>query len=194
MSTYNKEASVLLVCIVAVDGRSGNLSFILSCTIVVARSFCIIASGKININLRITRQLCYVRCKLKIRLSLSFKWISKDGKLLLSARILRTFAYGFLSIVISIYLKLLGFDEFLIGLVLTFTLVNSIIFTLVASFYADRIGRKKMLIIYAVLMSISGAIFFVTTNYVALIIAALIGTINVTGTETGAFLSVEQEI
>ena len=51
-----------------------------------------------------------------------------------------------------------------------------------------------MLVIYAVLMSISGIIFFVTTNYVALIIAALIGTINVTGTETGAFLSIEQAI
>ena len=122
----------------------------------------------------------------------SFQWISKDGKLLLTARILRTFAYGFLSIIISIYLKLIGFDGFLIGLILTSTLINSIIFTLVASFYADRIGRRKMLIIYALLMAISGVIFFVTSNYIALIVAGLIGTINVTGTETGAFLSIEQ--
>ena len=122
----------------------------------------------------------------------SFQWISKDGKLLLTARILRTFAYGFLSIIISIYLKLIGFDGFLIGLILTSTLINSVIFTLVASFYADRIGRRKMLIIYALLMAISGVIFFVTSNYIALIVAGLIGTINVTGTETGAFLSIEQ--
>ena len=124
----------------------------------------------------------------------SFQWISKDGKLLLTARILRTFAYGFLSIIISIYLKLIGFDGFLIGLILTSTLINSIIFTLVASFYADRIGRRKMLIIYALLMAISGVIFFVTSNYIALIVAGLIGTINVTGTETGAFLSIEQAV
>jgi MFS family permease len=122
----------------------------------------------------------------------SFQWISKDGKLLLTARILRTFAYGFLSIIISIYLKLIGFDGFLIGLILTSTLINSVIFTLVASFYADRIGRRKMLVIYALLMAISGVIFFVTSNYIALIVAGLIGTINVTGTETGAFLSIEQ--
>lgn len=120
------------------------------------------------------------------------RWISKDGKLLLTARILRTFGYGFLSIIISIYLKLIGFDGFLIGLILTSTLVNSVIFTLVASFYADRIGRRKMLVIYAILMAISGVIFFVTSNYIALIVAGLIGTINVTGTETGAFLSIEQ--
>ncbi|MGC2570861.1 MAG: MFS transporter [Candidatus Nitrosopolaris sp.] len=122
----------------------------------------------------------------------SFQWISKDGKLLLVARILRTFAYGFLSIILSIYLKLIGFDGFLIGLILTCTLINSVIFTVVTSFYADRIGRKKMLIIYAILMATSGIIFFVTSNYIALIAACLIGTINVTGTETGAFLSIEQ--
>ncbi len=121
-------------------------------------------------------------------------WVSRDGKLLLTARIIRTFSYGFLSIVLAIYLKLLGFNELLIGIVLTATLVNSVIFNLFASFYADRIGRKKILIIYAILMAISGGIFLITNNYVALIVSAIIGTINVTGTEVGAFLSIEQAI
>ncbi len=123
-----------------------------------------------------------------------FDWLSREGKLLLTVRIVRTFAYGFLSIILAIYLKLIGFDEILIGIVLSATLVNSVIFTLVASFYADKIGRRKILIIYALLMSVSGAIFLVTNNYIALIAAALIGTINVTGSETGAFLSIEQAI
>jgi MFS family permease len=35
------------------------------------------------------------------------------------------------------------------GLIPSLTLVNSIIFTLIASFYADRLGRRKMLIIYS---------------------------------------------
>ena len=43
-----------------------------------------------------------------------FRWLSKDGKLLLVARILRTFAYGFLSVILAIYLKLIGFDDILI--------------------------------------------------------------------------------
>src|SRR5689334_5599680 len=121
-------------------------------------------------------------------------WVSRDGKLLLTARIVRTFSYGFLSIILAIYLKLMGFNEIFIGIVLTATLVNSVIFNVFASFYADKIGRKKILIIYGILMTISGAIFLVTNNYVALIISALIGTINVTGTEVGAFLSIEQAI
>jgi MFS family permease len=127
-------------------------------------------------------------------MDLLFNWLSRDGKLLLAAKIVRTFAYGFLSVILAIYLKLIGFDDLLIGLVLTVTLVNSVIFTLIASFYADRIGRRRTLVIYAALMSISGAIFVTTENHVMLIIAAFIGTINVTGSETGAFLTIEQSI
>ncbi|MDQ3806912.1 MAG: MFS transporter [Thermoproteota archaeon] len=121
-------------------------------------------------------------------------WLTNDGRLIIAARIVRAFAYGFLSIVLAIYLKLIGLNDVVIGLILTATLINSVLFTLLASFYADRIGRRKMLIVYAVLMSLSGAIFVATDNYVVLIIAALIGTINVTGSETGAFLSIEQAL
>ncbi|HKX21302.1 MAG TPA: MFS transporter [Nitrososphaeraceae archaeon] len=125
-------------------------------------------------------------------MNLSLNWISKDGKLLLTARIMRTFGYGFLSVIIAIYLRLLGFDNIQIGLLLGTALVNSVIFTLFASFYADRIGRRRLLIIYASLMSISGLVFTITDNYFLLIFAAFIGTINVTGSETGAFLTIEQ--
>ena len=121
-------------------------------------------------------------------------WLSTDGKLILLARTIRTFAYGFLSIVLAVYLKLSGFDDTLIGLILTSTLINGVIFTLLATIYADRIGRKKILIVYAGLMSVSGLIFFVSNTYILLIISALVGTINVTGSETGSFLSLEQAI
>jgi MFS family permease len=121
-------------------------------------------------------------------------WLTTDGKLILAARIVRAFAYGFLSVILAIYLKLLGFSDTSIGIVLAATLANSVIFTIIASFYADRIGRRKTLIMYGVLMSIAGAIFLITANYYALIAAAIIGTINVTGSETGAFLSIEQAL
>ena len=125
---------------------------------------------------------------------MSLQWISRDGKLLLGARIVRTFSYGFLSVILAIYLKLVGFDDILVGIVLTATLVNSVFFNLLSSAYADKIGRRNILVIYAALMIVSSVIFFVTSNYIALVIAALVGTINVTGSEVGAFLSLEQAI
>jgi len=45
-------------------------------------------------------------------------WLSDDGKLILAARVVRTFAYGFLSIILAIYRKLAGFNDVLIGVML----------------------------------------------------------------------------
>src|ERR671910_201326 len=55
-------------------------------------------------------------------------------------------------------------------------------------------SRDGKLLLYASMMSISGAIFFVTENPLTLITASLIGTLNITGSETSAFLSIEQAI
>jgi MFS family permease len=121
-------------------------------------------------------------------------WLSDDGRLILAARIIRTFGYGFLSVILSIYLALIGFNGVQVGLILSTSLINSILFNVIASYYADKLGRRNLLIIYSFLMFSSGIIFFVMDNYVALIVAAFVGTINVTGSETSAFLSIEQAI
>ncbi|HJU13073.1 MAG TPA: MFS transporter [Candidatus Nitrosotalea sp.] len=125
---------------------------------------------------------------------MSLDWLSRDGKLILSARVVRAFSYGFLSVVLAIYLNMLGYAEILIGLVLTATLVNAVIFNLISSMYADRLGRRRFLILYAAMMIVSAGIFYSTNNFFALVFAALIGTVNVTGSEVGAFLSLEQAI
>jgi MFS family permease len=121
-------------------------------------------------------------------------WLSDDGRLILVARIIRTFGYGFLSVILSIYLTLIGFNGVQVGLILSTSLINGILFNVIASYYADKLGRRNLLIIYSLLMFASGIIFFVTDNYIALIFAAFVGTINVTGSETSAFLSIEQAI
>ena len=121
-------------------------------------------------------------------------WLSDDGRLILAARIIRTFGYGFLSVILSIYLALIGFNGVQVGLILSTSLINSVLFNVIASYYADKLGRRNLLIIYSFLMFSSGIIFFVSDNYVALIVAAFVGTINITGSETSAFLSIEQAI
>lgn len=121
-------------------------------------------------------------------------WLNNDGKLLFASRAIRSFGYGFLSVTLAIYLKLIGFDEAGIGIILMATLANGVLFTLFSSFFADRFGRRKTLMIFGALMSFSGLVFFLTEDYLALIIASLIGAINVTGTEAGPFLSIEQGI
>jgi MFS family permease len=120
------------------------------------------------------------------------QWMSKDGRVLLLSRAIRGVGYGFLSVVLAIYLRLLGYDEVSIGILFTATLVSSVAFTILAGILERRVGRRRMLVLFAALMSAAGSIFVASTNYVALLLAALVGTINVTGGEVGPFLTVEQ--
>jgi predicted MFS family arabinose efflux permease len=121
-------------------------------------------------------------------------WLTRDGKLLLTTRGVRSFGYGFLSVILAIYLNLLGFDDIMIGVVLSATLLGGASFTVFCSLYADRIGRRKMLIFLALLMAVSGVVFFLTENRILLLVASIIGTLSPTGGEVGSFLPMEQAI
>jgi MFS family permease len=121
-------------------------------------------------------------------------WMTRDGKLLLTTRGVRSFGYGFLSIMLAVYLHLIGFSNVLVGAVLSATLLGSAVFTIFASVYADRIGRRRLLLILTFLMATSGIIFAATENRVALFMAAIIGTLSPTGAEIGSFLPMEQAI
>jgi len=115
-----------------------------------------------------------------------------DVRLLFATRIARLFAYGFLSIVLLLYLAELGLDENRIGLLLTLTLIGDTIISLAITTTADRIGRKGMLIFGAVLVVFAGALFASTSNFLLLLIAATVGVISPSGNEVGPFLSIEQ--
>ena len=75
----------------------------------------------------------------------------RDVSLLFSTRIIRLFCYGFLSVVLALYLAETGFNETQIGLLFTLTLVGDAIITLWLTTSADRFGRKKTLVIGAIL-------------------------------------------
>lgn len=122
------------------------------------------------------------------------RYLTRDGWLLLSTRGVRSFGYGFLSVILAIYLDLLGFDKLMIGAVLSATLLGSAAFTTFVSVYADRLGRRRMLVALAILMGVSGIIFALTTDTVAIFVAAIIGTLSPTGAEVGSFLPMEQAI
>src|SRR5438034_10544086 len=115
-----------------------------------------------------------------------------DGWLLFLTRFVRLFAYGSLSVVLVFYLIGLGLSEAQTGLLLTLTLVGDTVVSLYLTTRADRIGRRRMLIVGAVLMAAAGLAFAFTRNFLLLIIAGTIGVISPSGNEVGPFLSIEQ--
>ncbi len=129
---------------------------------------------------------------LRLTVPESLRTLTRDGWLLFAARMTRLFAYGFLSVVLVLYLVQVGLSEGQIGLLLTLTLVGDTLISLWITTHADRIGRKRMLIVGAGLMLFAGILFALTRNYVLLVIAATIGVISPSGNEVGPFLSIEQ--
>lgn len=116
----------------------------------------------------------------------------RDIILLFSARSVRLFAYGALSVVLALYLHEVGLTGAQIGLLFTLTLAGDAGISLWITTTADRIGRKKMLLLGSGLMILAGVVFSLTGNIVLLMIAAIIGVISPSGNEIGPFLSLEQ--
>jgi len=119
-------------------------------------------------------------------------WVSKDGNIIFLNRGIRSFGYGFLSILLGIYLKELGFQPISIGLLLSAAIIGGAIFTLITGRYAVTFGIKRMLLASILLSLVGVSIFLITENFYFLTFAALIGFISPSGRELGLFLSLEQ--
>jgi len=139
---------------------------------------------------RLTSILAYVDPETKGKGLL--RKLTNDGRLLFLTRFTRLFAYGALSVVLVLYLTKLGLSEPQTGVLLTLTLVGDTFVSLFLTTRADRIGRRRMLIIGAFLMAGAGLTFAATSNLLVLTIAGTIGVISPSGNEVGPFLSIEQ--
>ena len=121
-------------------------------------------------------------------------WLSRDGKKLLLTRALRTFGYGYLAVILAIYLRELGLDPFLIGVVLTAAIAGSAAMTVFWSLVADRFGRRRTAVTMAGLMAIGGLLFAITDDFWLLLLGGFTGTISATSSEVGVFNTVEQAV
>jgi MFS family permease len=116
----------------------------------------------------------------------------RDVALLFTTRIVRLFGYGFVSVVLALYLAAAGLSEWTIGILFSLTLAGDAGVSLWLTTHADRFGRRPTLMAGAGLMVLAGIAFLATRNVYLLALAAIIGVISPSGNEIGPFLSVEQ--
>lgn len=117
--------------------------------------------------------------------------LTADGRLLFGTRCARMFAYGMLSVILVLYLTELGFKDRW-GMIVSAALLGDIGVSLWITTAADRVGRKKMLILGSLLMAGAGLVFATTENFLLLLVAATIGVVSPSDKEVGPFLSIEQ--
>lgn len=117
--------------------------------------------------------------------------LTRDGYLLVAARGLRMFSYGFLSVILALYLSGLGFSVVQIGVLFTVALAGGAAVTAGVSLFADRWGRRRTLIASAVLMALGGVVLAAGSFPLLLLFAAL-ATLSPSAQEIGPFQSLEQ--
>jgi MFS family permease len=121
----------------------------------------------------------------------ALRLLSADGRLLFTTRVVRTFSYGLLSVVLVLYLAAVGLSDQQIGLLLTATLVGDAAVSLLITSNADRLGRRRMLVVGGLLVAVTGLAFALSGNLLLLTIAAIFGTLSPGGGEVGPSQPIE---
>ena len=117
---------------------------------------------------------------------------SKDVYILILARYLRMYAFGTIALVLALYFQAQGLSDAEIGLFMTLTLLGDVVVSLLLTLVADGLGRRRTLMLGALGMAVSGAVFATTDSYVVLLAAAIVGVISPSGNEIGPFRAVEE--
>ena len=118
--------------------------------------------------------------------------LNRDIIILFITKILRMFSFGALSVVFFNVLASKGIEEQQIGFLQSFVAFGDIVISLILTTRADKIGRKKTLILGAFLKFFAGIVYAVSDNYIMLIISGALGVLTVSGGEIGPFLPIEQ--
>jgi len=109
----------------------------------------------------------------------------------LLVRALRGYSDGCASLVLPFYLISLGLNPFQVGLIATATMLGSGIVSIGAGLNEGRRGTRVLLLIAALLMSITGLGFFSLSDFWPLLIIAFFSTINPSNGDISLFLPLE---
>ena len=119
---------------------------------------------------------------------------SADAVRILQARGIRAFGDGFVSVLLALHLRNLGFSTFEVGAVVTATLVGSAALTLGVGLVAHRLRLRTLLLRAALLMAATGLGFAFVHAFWPLIVVAFVGTLNPSSGDVSVFLPTEQAL
>ena len=119
---------------------------------------------------------------------------NNDRLLIYGAALLRGLAAGAISVLAAVYLAKRGFDEAAIGVVLSAGLAGVLAGTIFGTYFADRIGRRRSLVLLALLAAGGGALLVATDTPWAAALVAFFGMLNTQGSDRGAAQALEQAI
>ena len=120
--------------------------------------------------------------------------MSSDQRLIYSAAFVRALAVGLIGVLFAIYLVARGLQAAQIGFLVAIGLAGSASSTFLVSFWADRIGRRRCLVLLSLCMAVGGAGLALCPSFATLAAACFFGMVNSFGRERGAIHTLEQAI
>src|SRR3990172_6122493 len=114
--------------------------------------------------------------------------------LLTANRAIRTFGYGFTSVLLGLYLRFLGGDAAVVVAALGLSLASGAALNVLVGYYGDRFGRRRVMVVMGLLMAVAGIGLASAPTFAIALLALATGAISPTGTEVGPFLAIEQSI
>jgi MFS family permease len=117
-----------------------------------------------------------------------------DRALLLGARGLRAFGFGFAAVLVGVHLERRGLSPALIGLTLGLGLAAASLSGLASAALASRIGRRQTLAVSGILMALTGLDLALATQPFLLVVAGITGMLGAASVDLGPFASVEQAV
>jgi MFS family permease len=118
----------------------------------------------------------------------------RDLALINAAGFLRSFGVGLMGVVSGIYLFRIGLSSLAIGVVIAAGLAGSALATVVLSFGADALGRRRFWLLLSLLSAVGGIALAVSPNLLLLLPMAFVGMLNGTGTDRSAAFALDQAV
>ncbi len=113
---------------------------------------------------------------------------------LLWVKALRSFADGYVSLLLPLYLLQLGMSALQVGIVTTGTLLGSGILTLLVGRHAWRYPYRSLLLAASLLMAATGFGFAAFSSFWPLLLIGIVGTLNPSGGDVSVFLPLEHAV
>ena len=118
--------------------------------------------------------------------ALPLSWVSRDGKVIILARSVRTFAQGSIAVLFAVYLDMLGFSLTQIGVFFSFGVAGAAFFAFLVSLIAEKAGRRRTLIALTLMTAAAGVVMVLTDDVLVLTAFAFLGYLSGVGGGGGA--------
>lgn len=109
-------------------------------------------------------------------------------------RVLRSFSFGWLSVILVLYLLFHGLGGAAIGAILTATMVEDALLTMLLSAVASRLGPARVMAATAPLIALGGLLLAMADSHWVLLLGAVLGTLSPNGQDAGPFAPLEQAL